>query len=56
MIKTLSDIEEMRVAGKLAAEVLEIIAGTDPNDESTKKIPVNMDLSFSKNLKQFLSY
>ena len=25
MIKTLSDIEEMRVAGKLAAEVLEMI-------------------------------
>ena len=40
----------MALTVKKAAEVLEIIAGTDPNDESTKKIPVNMDLSFSKNL------
>ena len=40
----------MALTVKKAAEVLEIIAGTDQNDESTKKIPDNMDLSFSKNL------
>ena len=40
----------MALTVKKAAQVLEIIAGYDSNDNTTKKIPDNMDLLFSKNL------
>ena len=40
----------MALTVKKAAKVLEIIAGYDSNDNTTKKIPDNMDLLFSKNL------
>mgnify|MGYP001188581355 CR=1 FL=1 len=40
----------MALTVKKAAEVLEVIAGSDPNDKATKRIPSNMNLMFSKNL------
>tara|TARA_Y100001970_G_C14196181_1_gene838234 strand:+ start:509 stop:1918 length:1410 start_codon:yes stop_codon:yes gene_type:complete len=42
----------MALSVRKAAEVLEVISGTDPNDPATLKIPSDFDFSFTKDLNQ----